>query len=414
MSARSIQARIPAGVKDGQRIRVKGKGSAGANGGPAGDLFVSVKVSPHRLFSRKGDNLTLDVPVSFDEAALGADVKIPTLGGTPVTVKVPPGTPNGRTFRVRGKGARKADGTVGDLLATIEIQVPSHLDEAARAAVEAYRDAQQAARAEKPLRAGLFQEPVMAGRAPFPPPGPDAAVYVISVAAQLTGLHPQTLRTYERMGLITPGRTGGGGRRYSGRDLELLREISDLTSSGIGIEGVRRILELENRVAALASRNDELQADLDAAHEALRQACCSSGPQPGAARPRAACPSCGARRRARPWSSGAAAASRVGVHVRRLGRVARHAARRTRCAQVGAALLDGLRAVGVHGGRRGAGATAGVEGERGQRDHGEAHGRHDPADERVDARDRLLDGEGQHEADHEEETSETKTHGETL
>jgi MerR family transcriptional regulator, heat shock protein HspR len=108
-------------------------------------------------------------------------------------------------------------------------------------------------------------------RTPFEPPGPDSAVYVISVAAELSGLHPQTLRTYERMGLITPGRTGGGGRRYTHRDVELLREISDLTSSGIGIEGVRRILDLENRIAALVQRNDELQAELAATREALRQ-----------------------------------------------------------------------------------------------------------------------------------------------
>ena len=94
---------------------------------------------------------------------------------------------------------------------------------------------------------------------------------MISVAAELTGLHPQTLRTYERLGLITPGRTGGGGRRYSPRDIELLREIAELTSSGIGIEGVRRILELENQVAALAARNEELVAELDATREALRQ-----------------------------------------------------------------------------------------------------------------------------------------------
>lgn len=103
-------------------------------------------------------------------------------------------------------------------------------------------------------------------------PTPDAALYVISVAAELTGLHPQTLRTYERMGLITPGRTGGGGRRYSGRDIERLREISELTSAGIGIEGVRRILDLENRVTALASRNEELQVELDQVREALRVA----------------------------------------------------------------------------------------------------------------------------------------------
>jgi molecular chaperone DnaJ len=152
LSARSIQVRIPAGVKDGQRIRVKGKGPAGVNGGPAGDLYVTVKVTAHQLFGRKGDNLTLDVPISFDEAALGAEIKIPTLGGTPVTVKVPAGTPNGRTFRVRGKGSRKKDGTTGDLLATVQVQVPGTLNAEARAAVEAYR----AAGNEPSLRANLF------------------------------------------------------------------------------------------------------------------------------------------------------------------------------------------------------------------------------------------------------------------
>jgi MerR family transcriptional regulator/heat shock protein HspR len=109
-------------------------------------------------------------------------------------------------------------------------------------------------------------------RPPFEPPGPDAAVFVISVAAELSGLHPQTLRTYERLGLITPGRTGGGGRRYSARDIELLREIADLTAAGTGIEGVRRILQLEDRVAALSQRNEELQAELESTREALRQA----------------------------------------------------------------------------------------------------------------------------------------------
>ena len=153
-SARSIQARIPAGVRDGQRIRLRGKGAAGENGGPAGDLFVTVKVASHRLFGRKGDNLTLDVPVSFDELALGADLKIPTLGGAPVTLKVPAGTPNGRTFRVRGRGAPKSDGSRGDLLATVEVQVPAVLDTATRSAVQAYREAT----AGKPLRSKLFEE----------------------------------------------------------------------------------------------------------------------------------------------------------------------------------------------------------------------------------------------------------------
>jgi MerR family transcriptional regulator/heat shock protein HspR len=112
----------------------------------------------------------------------------------------------------------------------------------------------------------------MSTRHPFGTIGPDSPVYVISVAAELTGLHPQTLRTYERLGLITPGRTGGGGRRYSHRDLERLREIADLTSVGIGIEGVRRILELQNRADALAARTEDLVAELEATRLALRQA----------------------------------------------------------------------------------------------------------------------------------------------
>jgi MerR family transcriptional regulator, heat shock protein HspR len=103
-------------------------------------------------------------------------------------------------------------------------------------------------------------------------PEPDTAVYVISVAAELTGLHPQTLRSYERMGLIAPSRTGGGGRRYSARDVELLRTIARLTASGAGIEGVRRILELEHQVDALRQRNEELVAELDATRQALREA----------------------------------------------------------------------------------------------------------------------------------------------
>jgi MerR family transcriptional regulator/heat shock protein HspR len=102
-------------------------------------------------------------------------------------------------------------------------------------------------------------------------PGPEVPVYVISVAAELTGLHPQTLRTYDRMGLVSPGRAGGGGRRYSWRDIELLREVAELTSSGIGLEGVRRILELENQVTALQSRVRELEDDLAAAEYAVRR-----------------------------------------------------------------------------------------------------------------------------------------------
>jgi molecular chaperone DnaJ len=141
-------------VRDGAKLRIPGRGSPGARGGPAGDLFVTVKVTPHRLFARKGDNLTLDVPVSFDEVALGAEITIPTLGGAPVTLKIPAGTPNARTFRVRGRGATKKDGTKGDLLATVHVQVPARLNDAARDAIAGYR----AAGVDGTLRANLFDK----------------------------------------------------------------------------------------------------------------------------------------------------------------------------------------------------------------------------------------------------------------
>ncbi|MDQ1603769.1 MAG: molecular chaperone DnaJ [Actinomycetota bacterium] len=151
---RTLNARIPAGVRDGQRIRLKGKGAPGERGGPAGDLFVNVHVRPHPLFGRKADNLTLTVPVTFAEAALGAQIKVPTLGGPPVTLKLPAGTANGRTFRVKGKGVRRKDGTMGDLLVTVDVAVPGKLSAKAREAVEAF---QNATSGEDP-RAGLFDQ----------------------------------------------------------------------------------------------------------------------------------------------------------------------------------------------------------------------------------------------------------------
>ena len=153
LSSRTVSARIPAGVKDGQRIRLKGKGATGENGGSPGDLLVTVRVRPHRLFVRKGDNLTLEVPVSFDEAALGAEIKVPTLGGPTVTLRLPPGTPNGRVMRVRGRGAPRKDGSKGDLLVTLDVQVPGTLDAATREAIEAYRTVRKGANP----RAGLFE-----------------------------------------------------------------------------------------------------------------------------------------------------------------------------------------------------------------------------------------------------------------
>ena len=123
--SQNISARVPAGVNDGAKIRMKGKGSPGEAG--PGDLFIQLHVKPHPIFGRKGENLTITLPITFTEAALGADVKVPTLSGDDVTVRIAPGTPNGRTLRVKGRGVVKGSVT-GDLLVTVEVQVPQRVD----------------------------------------------------------------------------------------------------------------------------------------------------------------------------------------------------------------------------------------------------------------------------------------------
>ena len=133
MSSRTIQARIPAGVADGQQIRIPGKGAPGEHGGKAGDLYVRVHVKPHGVFGRTGDNLTVTVPVTITELALGAEIKVPTHRGPAVTVRIPAGTPSGQVFRVPGRGVRKKDGTLGALLATVEVTVPQDLNKNSKA-----------------------------------------------------------------------------------------------------------------------------------------------------------------------------------------------------------------------------------------------------------------------------------------
>lgn len=151
-SSKTMQVRIPAGVQDGQRIRLKGKGAAGERGGPAGDLYVTVHTKSHRIFGRQGEHLTLNVPVSFTEAALGAEIKVPTLDGLPVTVRIPAGTANGSKLRVRGKGSVRRDGTKGDLLLTLEVQVPHELTDEQKEKLQEFNSASD----HPDLRAGLF------------------------------------------------------------------------------------------------------------------------------------------------------------------------------------------------------------------------------------------------------------------
>ncbi len=140
-STRTVQARIPAGVRTGQRIRLPRKGVPGEQGGEPGDLLVVVTVTPHPVFGRDGDNLTVTVPVTFVEAALGADVTVPVPGGTTVTVRLAEGTQSGRVLRVRGKGVRRKDGTQGDVLVTVDVAVPQRLSKQAREALAASADA---------------------------------------------------------------------------------------------------------------------------------------------------------------------------------------------------------------------------------------------------------------------------------
>ena len=136
--SQTISARVPAGVNDGAKIRVKGKGSKG-DAGP-GDLFILLHVRPHAIFSRKGENIALTVPVTFTEAALGGDIKVPTLTGDEVTLRIAPGTSNGRVLRVKGRGITKGT-TVGDLLVTIEVQVPQRVEGEALDALKKYAEA---------------------------------------------------------------------------------------------------------------------------------------------------------------------------------------------------------------------------------------------------------------------------------
>ena len=227
-------------------------------------------MTPHRVFGRKGDNLTLDVPVSFDEAALGGEVKIPTLGGAPVTLKLPPGTPNGRTFRVRGKGATRRDGTKGDLLATVEVQVPATLDPTAERGprgLSCGHGRQAAPQRALRLMSSAFGSPVARRRRLRHQRGGRADRAAPADPARLRADGPDRPRSH-----------GGGGRRYSHRDLERLREIADLTSAGIGIEGVRRIMELEHQIDALRARNEELVAELDAVRRGLAARAAASQP----------------------------------------------------------------------------------------------------------------------------------------
>jgi molecular chaperone DnaJ len=137
-AATNITTRVPAGIKDGAKIKIKGRGAPGAAG--PGDLYVIVHVTPHPIFSRKDENIHLTLPITFSEATLGADITVPTLDGDEVTVRIPPGTPSGRTLRIKGRGVKKGS-ISGDLMITLDVRVPQRVDGAAKKAVEQFAKA---------------------------------------------------------------------------------------------------------------------------------------------------------------------------------------------------------------------------------------------------------------------------------
>lgn len=137
-AATSITTRVPAGIKNGAKIKIKGRGAPGAAG--PGDLYVLVHVTPHPIFSRKDENIHLTLPITFSEAALGADISIPTLDGDEVTVRIAPGTPSGRTLRVKGRGVKKGS-SVGDLMITLDVRIPQRVDGEAKRAIEEFANA---------------------------------------------------------------------------------------------------------------------------------------------------------------------------------------------------------------------------------------------------------------------------------
>ena len=143
-TTRTVQVRIPAGVKDGARIRLAGRGAPGTQGGPAGDLFVVVTVTAHPVFGRKDEHLTVVVPITIAEATLGATIPVPVVTGGSVSLKIPAGTTHGKTFRIKGRGVPSAKGRDGDLLVTVEIAIPHKISKAAREALEQYVDATSA------------------------------------------------------------------------------------------------------------------------------------------------------------------------------------------------------------------------------------------------------------------------------
>ncbi len=271
---KKYKVNIPAGVKEGSRIRLPGKGEAGLRGGAPGDLYVVTRVEESPVFRRKGDNFEVEVPITVTEAIRGADVEVPTLHGTK-KLRVPGGTKSGTVQRLRGEGPQALGGR-GARRHPLPLRDRRAEGPLARAGGGAGRAVEGDERRSARLAAARREE------------GGDVAVrrltrqqgvFMISVAAELAEMHPQTLRMYEQRGLIKPQRSPKGTRLYSQEDVDRLRRIQELTCElGMNLAGVERVFELEaqiermqQRVRALEEKAEALAAEMEAELEEVRR-----------------------------------------------------------------------------------------------------------------------------------------------
>ena len=265
MRTEPLTIEVPAGLADGARIRVPGKGHAGRNGGETGDLYVTVHVEPHPLFRREGDDLHVVVPLAVHEAALGAKIDVPSLDG-PARLRVPPGTQSGQRFRLRERGVPSPrDGRRGDLVVEVRLVLPTLLDERSKELLREF---------------GTDQRRGCRGTATWTRHTCDAtamkktgkAYYMISAVAQKYNIHPQTLRLYEREGLLKPSRTEGNTRLYSEEDLEQLETILSLTRDlGVNLAGVEIILNMRRKIEQMQHEVNEFMEYVEGRDGARRR-----------------------------------------------------------------------------------------------------------------------------------------------
>jgi DNA-binding transcriptional MerR regulator len=267
-----VEVRIPQGVPNGSRLRVPGKGNAGAAGGPPGDLYITIRVEEHPFFKRDGDNIRIQVPLTVSEVGLGAKIEVPTIDGRAL-LKIPQGTQNGQKFRLREKGVfNSRKNTRGDEIVEVVLKAPTVHDERTR---ELLRDLAQVqtedVRAEMWQKVYESEDGMARSRA--------RAAYMISAVAEKYEIHPQTLRLYEREGLLAPSRSDGNTRLYTDGDLERLEVILKLTRElGVNLAGVEIILNMREKMEAMQQQIEHFVADLN--QEFVQQVTQNRPPEP--------------------------------------------------------------------------------------------------------------------------------------